>query len=150
MNKQDTNTGRNIQPRDNWCWYYLHKNGDLIHKSHHADPSDFEVSDFVTKYWRVNLSDRMDAYTFLIAAMIFGAKKERVVELVGKWCITDHDCEHYLERVGLTCEIDGNAYCVHQKEGFTNIQDCVAGFSCQSIFFAIVDFCMNAIHEKSE
>ena len=40
MSKQDTVTGQ--KHGENYCYYYLHTNGDLIHKSRHFDISDLE------------------------------------------------------------------------------------------------------------
>lgn len=149
MSKQDTNTGNNIQASDNWCYYYLHENGDLIHKSYYANPSDFEDSDFVKKWWKVNMSKRIDVYNFLIAASMFGANKCRVDELIWKWHITDHDCEHYIDRVGLTWLMDGNAWCVHAPD-FIDLQNSTAGFSSESLFYAIVDFYKNLLDKSVE
>ena len=55
--KQDTVTGQSHG--ENYCYYYLHTNGDLIHKSKHSDPLDFEESDLVKKWWAIDLENRL-------------------------------------------------------------------------------------------
>ena len=119
-------------------YYYLHTNGDLIHKSKHADTSDFEESDFVKQWWVIDLESRMDVYNMLIRASMLGVKKERVAKLIKHWNITDSDAENYVDGVGLVWKMDGNAFCVHSPN-FTNLQENNAGFG-DTLFEAICDF----------
>ncbi len=134
--KQDTITGRNHG--ENYCYYYLHTNGDLIHKSKHCDVSDFEESSFVKKWWLIDLDDRVDIYNMLIHASMLGIKKERLKELVNRWNITDDDATHYCKSTKLTFKMDGSAYCVH-GDNFTNLEECTIGFG-NTLFEAICEF----------
>ena len=134
--KRDINTGKNHG--ENFCYYYLHTNGDLIHKSKHADISDFEESDFVKSWWVIDLDNRADVYNMLIRASMLGIRKERLDELTNKWKITDNDTENYVKRVGLIWKMDGNAFCVHSPN-FTNLQEDNAGFG-DTLFSAVCDF----------
>lgn len=135
--KQDTVTGQNHG--ENYCYYYLHTNGDLIHKGKHCDISDFEESDFVKKWWLVDLENRLDAYNMLIHASMLGIRKERLNELVNKWKITDEDAVNYCDKVGLTHQIDGSSFCVYGSD-FINPQESNQGFSDTSRFEAICNF----------
>ena len=58
---------------------------------------------------------------------------------IEKWSLTDKDAETYCERVELSLDMDGSAFCVHAIEGFTNIQECPCGFA-DTAFNAICDF----------
>lgn len=136
MSKQDTITGQ--KHGANYCYYYLHTNGDLIHKNKHCDISDFEESPFVKKWWVINLDDRLDVYNMLIHASMLGIRKERLEGLVKHWGITDKDAINYCERVDLTCKMDGSAHCVHGDD-FTNLQESNAGFG-DTLFEAICEF----------
>lgn len=74
-------------------WYYLHTNGDLIHKNYLPDPSDFTV-----KTWRLDLEDRCSAWNILLDALSLGADRERVKELAKKWRCTAEDFTQFLSR----------------------------------------------------
>jgi hypothetical protein len=95
MSKRDPTTGNNMI-NDNYNYIYLHENGDLIVKSKHADPNDFEDSDLVLKYWKINLDWRGDGYTFLISAKLSGANPDIINKWISDWGITDKDTENYL------------------------------------------------------
>ena len=136
MSKQDTVTGQNHGA--NYCYYYLHANGDLIHKSKHCDISDFEESPFVKKWWIVDLEDRVDVYNMLIHASMLGIRKERLEGLIEHWGITNEDAPNYLKRMGLMYRMDGDSYCVHGNN-FINLQESNAGFG-DTLFEAICEF----------
>ncbi len=129
--KQDTVTGEHHGER--YCYYYLHTNGDLIHKGQHCDPSDFEESDFVKKWWLVDLEKRHDAYNMLIHASMLGIKKERLGDLVSKWKITNEDAVNYCKKYGLIQKMDGVSFCVTAKRGLNQ------GYG-DTLFKAISDF----------
>lgn len=139
--KRDTATGQNHG--ENYCYYYLHTNGDLIHKSKHADVSDFEESTFVKKWWLIDLENRLDTYNMLIHASMLGIRNERFKELVSKWGITDEDAVKYCDRVGLTQKMDGNSFCVQGKD-FINTQESNQGFG-DTLFEAICEFMKEAV-----
>lgn len=138
--KRDMTTG-NITGTiagDDFCYYYLHTNGELIHKTRHYDTSGFEESDFVVCWWKINLADRRDAYNFLISARRQGANESRVQELMKHWGITNEDAENYVKAVGLEWGVDGSAFYVHAPE-FRNLQEDDAGFG-DTLFDAICNF----------
>ena len=112
--KRDITTGNNIN-NDNYNYIYLHKNGDLIVKSKYTDPQDFEDSDLVLKYWKINLDWRGDAYTFLISAKYSGAKSEILDRWISDWCITNEDTENYLTLYKLKFELIDNIYYVFEN-----------------------------------
>jgi len=144
--KQDTATG--INRGDNYCYYYLHENGDLIHKTRHADTLDFEESPFVKKWWILDLENRMDAYNMLIAAVIFGANPERIKELASKWKITNEDAVNYLQRVGLNHDVDGSCFFVKPPD-FIDMMQSIYGVG-DSLFEAICDFYTKAINHETK
>ena len=127
-------------------YYYLHTNGELIHKNACAVDSDgassYFDSDFVKSYWSMDDESRLDAWNLCIFALEAGANRKRIDELIDKWSLTDEDAESYCERVGLSLGMDGNAFCVHKEDGFTNAQECPCGFG-DSAFDAICEFYSN-------
>jgi len=144
MDKQDTVTGKNRG--DNYCYYYLHTNGDLIHKSKHYDVSGFKESSFVSKWWIIDLDKRLDVYNMLIHASRLGIKEQRLSHLIKHWGITNEDAVNYCNAVGLLNKMDGNAYCVHGQDFTKTIQESIAGFG-ETLFQAICDFYKNSLAE---
>lgn len=144
--KQDTSTGKNHS--DNYCYYYLHVNHDLIHKSKHFNTSGFEESSFVVTWWLVDLNNRLDSYNMLIAAYILGAEEKRIFELAKKWGITNSDVPNYLERMGLKWEMDGSDYCV-KIEDFEDLNVSQVGFG-ESLFEAVLQFFKVFVNKKPD
>lgn len=79
-------------------YYYLHTNGDLIYKPASYTAEDFN-SDFVTKYWPMDKTDRVSAWVIILEALALGARIERVRELANKWELTYEDSIEMLKRV---------------------------------------------------
>jgi hypothetical protein len=109
---------------DHVHWYYLHVNGDLIHRRFRPDPSDF-----VRKIWRVDIRNRAEAWQLCIEALALGANRQRVDELATKWGLTDADGQTFVERSGGTLGIfkDGDAWCAHFSD-FVDVQKSQVGF----------------------
>lgn len=101
------------------CWYYLHENGDLIHKRLEYDPSgrDFADSPFCKKYWKIDTDDRFHAWAMLAEALACGANKDRVVELAGKWGCNFEDAQHFGEVAGMSIRILDGEYMASFKDG---------------------------------
>lgn len=141
MKKRDTNTGRNITPgflpKDS-CYYYLHTNGEIIHKNRHYDWRGFEESDFVKQWWILDLTNRADCYNMLFRAMMLGADAGRVIFLKQHWHIDDEDTKEYCKRVLLPWKYDGekNMYVVH---------DTVSNYS---LFNAVAEFYRKAVEDN--
>ena len=76
-------------------FYYLHTNGELIHKNLEPE-SD---SPFVKKIWRINVSDRSDAWRVVLESMALGANLDRIAELMSKWQLNRADLKELLLRV---------------------------------------------------
>lgn len=110
-------------------YYYLHVNGELIHKNPIAyDESDFRDSDMVVHYWRLDNTDRESAWTFLVEALTKKATNPiRVKELAEKWHCDDTDALVYAERIGLKLFKDGNQWCATESN-FVDLQESPAGF----------------------
>ena len=109
-------------------WYYLHTNGDLIHKNDYdGAAADFRESDFVKAFWMIDTKDRESVWALLVEALALGAKQERINELSEKWGCDDKDAEYYAKHVGLVLQLDGNAWCA-TGPGFSNLQESPAGF----------------------
>ena len=68
-------------------YYYLHTNGNLIHKPASVVDSDPEYfnSTFVKKFWGLDDENRGDAWTIVLEALALDASIIRVGELVTKW-----------------------------------------------------------------
>jgi hypothetical protein len=141
MRKQDINTG--VNHGDNYCYYYLHVNGELILKEKSYTPRDFDDSDLVKMWWLVDLDNRTDGYHLLIRANMLGAKKECIQKLVTAWKIDDEDCEHYIKAFRMVAKMDGNQWCVHMED-FVNLQTSIAGFGSTK-FEALCDFYNTAV-----
>jgi len=107
-------------------YYYLHTNGELIHKAH-ADVCDFRESDFVRAFWPIDASDRENAWNILVEALASGASKARIQELAAKWKCDDEDAQTYGQRVGVNLQMDGNAWHAARTD-FENLQESPSGF----------------------
>ena len=108
-------------------WYYLHVNGELIHKRLEPDPSDF-----VVKIWEVDITERASAWVCCIEALAMGAKKERVTELATLWGLTDEDAQMFVEITkggenALNLFKDGDQWCATFHD-FVDIQESQCGF----------------------
>ncbi len=110
-------------------WYYLHTNGDLIHKRTEPEGD----SPFVKKVWKLDLEDRASAWMLCIEALALGAKRERIDELAAKWGITDEDALIFADIKGtngkplLKIFKDGDAWCAAFGD-FVDIQESQCGF----------------------
>lgn len=146
MSKREETTGNSDS--ENYCYYYLHTNGDLIHKPKIVQPvADFEESPFVRVYWKVDMDDRMDAYLMLIRARMLGARETRIQELLAKWNVTDDDALTFIERIGLVCKMDGDQWCVHGPD-FRTLAEDIAGFG-RTIFEAAFEFFKQSVEAPS-
>lgn len=76
-------------------WYYLHTNGELIHKR--TWPGE-DGSDFVKKIWRCDPTDRENAWTIIIESLGLGANVDRIRELAAKWGCDARDFTQFLIR----------------------------------------------------
>lgn len=87
-------------------YYYLHTNGDLIHKPAIVVDSDPEyfVSDFVRKVWTLRPEDRGTGYILLIEAAALGANITRVLELAKKWGMDGDDGLEACKQFRFDCE----------------------------------------------
>ena len=88
-------------------YYYLHKNGDLIGKNPVVVDSDPEYFDspFVKKVWKINLSDRADAWGLILEALALGARIDRVKELAAKWTCDLKDLIELFKHVSRLTEL---------------------------------------------
>lgn len=118
-------------------WYYLHANGELIHKGPHTDVSDFRESTFVRAFWPIDVRDREGAWTILVEARAGGANGARIAELAEKWHCDDADAVHYAQRVNCTLSRDGDSW-MAAPVNFENLQESPAGFG---------DTCLEAMAE---
>lgn len=137
--KRNNITG--VNSGNNYCWFYLHTNGSLISKPKEYNYRDFEGSDFVKCYWKVDLENRADAYNLLCSALLAGANQTEVDTIAAKWNMNDHDAQIFIEKAGLDSQIDGDQWCVHAKD-FINLQESWAGFGT-TIFEALCDYHKN-------
>lgn len=116
------------------AYYYLHTNGDLIHKPASvvdSDPDYFD-SDFVRRWWKVDLKGRESAYLVVLEAAAMGARKDRIAHLIQHWGMTDEDCLTFAQRIGLRLFRDGSQWCA-TYEDFTNLQESGVGFGERAI-----------------
>ena len=114
-------------------WYYLHTNGDLIHKRYQPDPSDF-----VRKIWPLNLQDRESPWIICIEAAALGAKPERIKHLAEHWKLTDEDAQVFVDRVGMNLRMDGDKWMAADND-FVNLQESQTGFG-DTCFDALVEY----------
>lgn len=103
--KRDFNTGANTGT--NFCYFYLHINGQLISKPKHYDTELFEESEFVKCWWKIDPDNRLDIYKMLIRAHTLGADEKCLDNLIAGWQINDEECRAFIEREGLTYERQG-------------------------------------------
>ena len=118
------------------AYYYLHTNGDLIHKPASvvdSDPDYFD-SDFVRKVWKVGLEDRAAAYLMLLEAAAMGARRDRIDHLVQHWGMTDGDCLTFVATTDENLRLfrDGSQWCATYAD-FINLQESEAGFGERAI-----------------
>ena len=76
-------------------FYYLHENGDLIHKRFRPEE---EAGGFVKRVWEIDLTSRYDAWRVVLEALALKANLERVKELSSKWNLTFDDSVEMLRR----------------------------------------------------
>ena len=110
-------------------YYYLHINGDLIHKNALVVDSDSNYfdSEFVKRAWMIDTEDRGSIWILLIEALALGARKDRIKELQEKWGATNEDAQEFAKKVGLVLKMDGDAWCAHFPD-FINLQESRVGF----------------------
>lgn len=80
---------------DTQGWYYLHENGDVIYKR--FEPEE-EAGGFVKKVWRVDLTNRSNAWTIVLEALGLGCNVERAKALCAKWSLTQEDFVQFAAR----------------------------------------------------
>lgn len=107
--------------------YYLHTNGDLIYKPHIESAADIRESNFARGMWFVDPADRESAWNILVEASAGGAKPARIAELAKKWGCDDADATHYAQRIGVTLQMDGNAWHAMAPDHI-NLQESPNGF----------------------
>ena len=113
--------------------YYLHTNGDLIHKPNtDTQAADIRESDFAVALWFLDTINRADAWKLLVEATAAGGNKDRIFGLATKWGCTNEDAHNYANYLGLTLDMDGNAFCV-KPLWFINLAVSPAGFGPTAI-----------------
>jgi len=82
-------------------YYYLHTNGDLIAKPPIVVESDSSYFDspFVKKVWKLDLTDRADAWKIVLEALGLGCRLDRATELAKHWNLTYEDSLEMLTRI---------------------------------------------------
>jgi len=109
-------------------FYYLHQNGELIHKIDYPGiEADFRESDLVIAFWPLNTADRSTAWGLLVEALAAGASESRIDELAEKWNCDNEDAIKYVDYLGIELKMDGDQYCATRRD-FVNLQDSPAGF----------------------
>ena len=108
--------------------YYLHTNNELIGKPYYGGiDADMRESDFVRMYWRIDTTQRLNAWRMLVEALSIGASKERIFGLAQKWSCDDSDADTYAGFIGVTIDRDGNQWCAKQPN-FINQMESACGF----------------------
>lgn len=87
-------------------WYYLHSNGELIHRLDLGNPERIlQENESVRTFWFVGDGDDRDqAWSLLVEALAGGASYERVMKLAARWRCNDDDALAYAQRVG--CDLE--------------------------------------------
>lgn len=119
-------------------WYYLHENGSLIYKPEHdGTAADIRDSGLARCMWPMDPTDRMGAWNILVEGLALRANEARVIELAEKWGCDDADADVYADRLGVTLELDGNAWFA-KLQNFQNLQESPVGFG-ESKLHALAD-----------
>lgn len=111
-------------------WYYLHTNGDLIHKR--SEP-EIERGGFVRRVWPFDPNNRVHAWIVCIESLAMGATVARVNELIALWELTDDDAVYFAAEFAsqgkpLTKFFrDGTRWCAVFAD-FVDLQSSSAGF----------------------
>ena len=74
-------------------FYYLHTNGDLIFKKFRPE----DDSPFVVKVWEIDTTDRGNAWMVAVDAGAWGARQDRIEELIKKWGLTNEDALNFIK-----------------------------------------------------
>lgn len=114
-------------------WYYLHTNGDLIHKWARPD-----TSDFVRKIWEVDPTLRRDAWVLCVEAAALGANPARIKALAKRWNLTDEDAHVFAQKLGMFLRMDGDQWMAAEND-FVDLQESQAGFG-HTCLDALTDF----------
>ena len=109
--------------------YYLHENGDLIHKREldGSIAAGIRESPFARGLWFIDQNNREHAWNVLVEALAGGAKASRIQELAEFWGCNDSDAPNYAQRLGFLLGKDGSAWCATRGD-FINLQESPAGF----------------------
>lgn len=116
-------------------WYYLHENGELIHKRFRPEQ---EPGGFVRKVWPVDPSDRGNAWLICIEALAMGADKARIMALAENWGLTDDDAQEFVKRAkagdhpAFVLFRDGDRWCAGFHD-FVNPQESQCGFGVTAL-----------------
>ena len=111
-------------------YYYLHTNGDLIHKNASvidADASYFD-SDFVKKVWVIDTEDRGSLWILLTEALALGADKTRIQELQILWKMTNEDAHEFAKRAKLKLNLNRDGSWFAMFDDFVNLQESQTGY----------------------
>jgi len=76
-------------------YYYLHTNGDLIHKR--TEP-EVEPGGFVSHVWQIDPTDRATAWMVILEGLALGANVPRVKQLAQHWHCSAQDLVAYISR----------------------------------------------------
>ena len=81
--------------------YYLHTNGELIHKNYtEGIEADFRESDFVKAFWVLDPEDRETAWTLLVEALaaVLGTVLICLLYIAGKKFLDDFMFDHDIDQ----------------------------------------------------
>ncbi len=129
--------------------YYLHTNGDLIHKNDiDGQAADIRESDFAIGLWFLDDLRRVDAWRILVESLAAGAHKDRVFDLATKWGCSNDDAYNYANYLDFILEMDGNDFCA-KPSWFNNLLESPAGFGPTALE-AISDLCKQLGYKPSK
>ena len=80
-------------------WYYLHANGELIHKRREVEPD--APAGFVLAVWAIDPGRRETAWRLLTESLALGASIAQITALAAQWGCDDADALEYAARFGI-------------------------------------------------
>lgn len=137
--KQDHTTGKGNNP--NHYFYCLMTNGEMEHRPKGYNIQSLEDDPNIKIWWKINQSDKSDAYKMLVRAFVEGAKREDIFSMVNSWQLNDEACKILIQKYGLVYKKENRTWIVGPAQ-----IDSISDGRAETLFEAACLFYDSAVH----